>query len=32
MYGKQTDRKDLKLLCVYYFLLRKGVNSIANFC
>ena len=32
IYGKRTDQADLKLLFVYYFLLRKGVSFLQIFC
>ena len=31
IYGKSTDQMDLKLLCVYYFLLQKGVSFHEQF-
>ena len=31
LYVKRTDQSDLNFLCVYYFLLRKGVSFLENF-
>ena len=31
MYSRRSDQTDLKLLHIYYFLLRKGVSFLQNY-